>query len=209
MITGVGVAEVLGTDHVEELVLSDGRRLETTEVVLALGVIPAVDWLADSGLEIDNGIVCSAAGRASLPHVYAVGDAARWWHPLANEHRRIEHWTSAGEQARVVAANIVAGPDGPETELAKVPYFWSDQHGVMIQAFGFIGDGAESQVIKVKDRTVVLYSRRGRLVGALGFSAPRPLMRLRALIANRAPVADAVTLLQPEFANAEGVTGGR
>jgi hypothetical protein len=54
-----------------------------------------------------------------------------------------------------------------------------------------------------------LTTRCGRPAGPLGFSAPGPLMRLRALIADRAPVADAATLLQPELANAQGATGDR
>ena len=46
--------------------------------------------------------------------------------------RRHEHWTSAGDQAAVVARDILGAAPPPAT----VPYFWSDQFGLKIQLLG-------------------------------------------------------------------------
>jgi 3-phenylpropionate/trans-cinnamate dioxygenase ferredoxin reductase component len=197
VITGGSVASVDGAEHVEEVVLSGGRRLPARNVVLGLGVVPDVAWLAGTPIAVDDGIVCTAGGRTTVPGIYAVGDAARWWHPLARDWRRVEHWTTAADQAAVVAANIAAGapPDHDPHTLSEVPYFWSDQYDVKVQALGFLDPMADTDLIRPSGRTVVIYSQAGILTGVLGISAARSVMRLRTLIAARATRKEAVALL--------------
>ena len=195
IISGLAVADVLGETRVSGLRLADGREVPAEDVLLALGVVPDLDWLTGSGVQLEDGVVCDAGGRTSAPDVYAVGDVARWWHPLADGHRRVEHWTSAVDQAAVVAANIVSAPGEPVSELVEVPYFWSDQYDVKIQALGFIDAEADTDVLHTGERTVVVYSRDGLVTGVLGFSAARAVMRTRALIAERARLGKVVDLL--------------
>src|SRR4029453_5284927 len=74
--TGVVVTDVLGESRVAGVVLSDGSRIDADVVVVGIGVTPNTEWLEDSGLTLDDGIVCSASGEAA-PDVYAAGDVAR------------------------------------------------------------------------------------------------------------------------------------
>ena len=121
--------------------------------------------------------------------MWAVGDLARWQDPVSGRHSRIEHWTNAVEQAEVVAANLagVLGdePAGPLRTHAPVPYVWSDQYDVKLQAVGFPGpqDEVELLVVGKRERRLALYHRDGRLTGAVGFSAAAAVMKLRALLA--------------------------
>ena len=73
IMTGVGVSRIAGAKDVEFVELTDGRQIKTDTVVVAIGVIPATDFLEGSGLTIDNGIVCDASLRAA-PDVFAIGD---------------------------------------------------------------------------------------------------------------------------------------
>jgi 3-phenylpropionate/trans-cinnamate dioxygenase ferredoxin reductase subunit len=134
-------------------------------------------------------VLCDARGRTSLPGVYAVGDASSWWHPLAGRHVHVEHWTTTTEHAATVAKAVAGAAD---VELAEVPYFWSDQFGVKIQALGFVGPAEQVHVSHPRGRTVVLYGERGRVRGVVGFSAIPEVMRCRALISGAAQFADAV-----------------
>ena len=69
--------------------------------------MPNHGWLDSSGLLLDDGVVCDEFCRAvGQPGVHAVGDVARWRHPRHAERVRVEHWTSAVEQASCVAHNI-------------------------------------------------------------------------------------------------------
>ncbi|OBG92019.1 pyridine nucleotide-disulfide oxidoreductase, partial [Mycobacterium sp. E136] len=79
---GVGVAEVHGSDRVEKVVLGDGTELDADLVVVGIGSHPATEWLEGSGIKLDNGVVCDDHGRASAPHVWAIGDVASWRHNL-------------------------------------------------------------------------------------------------------------------------------
>jgi len=47
--TGVGVAELRGDTHVEQVVLSDGTELTADLVVVGIGSRPATEWLEGSG----------------------------------------------------------------------------------------------------------------------------------------------------------------
>ncbi|MGH3971168.1 MAG: NAD(P)/FAD-dependent oxidoreductase, partial [Mycobacterium sp.] len=91
--TGVGVAEVRGHGHVDSVVLTDGTEVTADLVVVGIGSRPATDWLDGSGIEIDNGVICDAAGRTSTPNVWALGDVASWRNPMGHQVR-VEHWSN-------------------------------------------------------------------------------------------------------------------
>ena len=177
--------------------LSDGSVIEGSNVVVGIGILPDVDWLAGSGVEIGDGIRCDGNGRTNVDHVYALGDAAQWWHPLAEEHRRIEHWTTTADQAAVVAATIMCSESEVAPALTAPPYFWSDQYDVKIQGMGFIDPSQDVELLRVRDRDVLLYSRDGILRGVVGFSIPAAVMRTKPLIERRATVGEALDLLTP------------
>ncbi|TCC03631.1 NAD(P)/FAD-dependent oxidoreductase [Kribbella soli] len=173
-----GVHLKLGT-AVTGLTDEDGRvtgvRLETGEVlpadvvVVALGAVPATDWLADSGLRLDNGVVCDARCRAA-EGIYAAGDVARWQHE--DSLLRLENRTNATEQAACVAANIL----GDAQPYRPVPYFWTDQFATKIQVHGRPSEAAEVTVAEGnldERRFVVHYRRDRRVVAVLGWNMPK------------------------------------
>jgi 3-phenylpropionate/trans-cinnamate dioxygenase ferredoxin reductase subunit len=192
---GIGVKEFEGARRVEAVVLEDGTRLPADIVVVGVGVSPATGWLADSGLELANGIVCDAACRTTrAPFVVAVGDVARWQNPLYGESMRVEHWTNATEQADVAAANLLAGPAGSRP-FTTAPFFWSDQYDRKIQFAGRSGPEDETAVVDgavAERRFVMLYGREGRLRGVLGMNRPRLVMKYRAMIRDGVPFDEAV-----------------
>ena len=183
----VGVAEVRGTDHVEQVVLSDGTELDADLVVVGIGSTPATEWLQDSGVELDNGVVCDDAGRTGTPHVWAIGDVASWRHPVGHQVR-VEHWSNVADQARVLVPAML-GKEIPAT--VSVPYFWSDQYDVKIQCLG--EPQADDTVHVVEDdgrRFLAFYERDGVVAGVVGGGMPGKVMKVRTKIANGAPIAD-------------------
>jgi NADPH-dependent 2,4-dienoyl-CoA reductase/sulfur reductase-like enzyme len=186
---GVTVAGFEGRDRVERVRLADGDAIDADVVVVGVGVAPETDWLAGSGLTLDDGVVCDATCLAA-PGVAAAGDVARWPNPLFDgESMRVEHWTNATEQG-VAAARRLLVEDASAAELFDpVPFVWSDQYDVKIQVVGVIRGDDEVAVVdgSLDDhKFVAVFGRGGRLVGALGFSRPRVVMQYRRLIAERA-----------------------
>jgi len=192
---GVGVDSFEGTDRIEALKLSDGSKVEADLVVVGIGVQPSVDWLASSGLTLNDGLVCdSYCAVMGADGIYVAGDAARWDHPLFGMSMRLENWTNAVEQGAAAARNLLRGPGNGET-YSPVPYFWSDQFGVKIQFVGVGGSSDEVQVMSGSTddhRFVAYYGRDDRLVGCLGFSQSKYVMQARKLIAAGTPFAEAV-----------------
>jgi 3-phenylpropionate/trans-cinnamate dioxygenase ferredoxin reductase component len=183
----VGVAEVRGTDHVEQVVLSDGTELDVDLVVVGIGSTPATEWLKDSGVELDNGVVCDDAGRTGTPHVWAIGDVASWRHPVGHQVR-VEHWSNVADQARVLVPAMM-GKEIPAT--VSVPYFWSDQYDVKIQCLG--EPQADDTVHVVEDdgrKFLAFYERDGVVAGVVGGGMPGKVMKVRSKIASGAPIAD-------------------
>jgi NADPH-dependent 2,4-dienoyl-CoA reductase/sulfur reductase-like enzyme len=182
------VAEVRGHRRVEEVVLDDGRSLHADVLVVAVGAVPATDWLTHSGIHLDDGVVCDAGlGVAGLSDVVAAGDIARWPHPdLGGALLRLEHWTNATEQAVAAARRLlhgsVAGPYVP------VPSFWSDQFGARLQCVGLPALADETRLVEgdpASGRFVAEFLRAGEIVGATASGAPRALLSYRQQLANR------------------------
>ncbi|MXX31945.1 MAG: oxidoreductase [Chloroflexi bacterium] len=187
------VADLLGDGRVEAVLLEDGSRIEADTVVVGIGVRPNVEWLADSGLTIGDGVICDQYCRAA-PMIYAAGDVARWPNGLfahfryANPQRtmRIEHWTNAVEQGMAAARNLLLeSRDEPLEAFAPVPYFWSDQHGLSIMASGITSPRDEFRLVHgtlESNRFAAIYGLRGYLTGVVAVGWPRMLRRYQAMI---------------------------
>lgn len=177
-------------------IVLDTDELEADVVIVGIGVAPATQWLADSGIELRDGVVCDetlAVRRldgSTAPWVAAAGDVARWWHPLFEEELRVEHWTNAAEQGALAAKNLLATAHGlPAEPSAEVPFFWSDQYTHRLQFLGRAHPDDDVEVVAgpgQDGRLLALYGRNGRLRGALGLDAPRWVMPMRRLLLGRA-----------------------
>ncbi|TMR98919.1 NAD(P)/FAD-dependent oxidoreductase [Nonomuraea basaltis] len=191
---GEGVGQVLSQAHLEHGVdlrtgvsvaavsdggvrLAGGELVEADEVLLAIGSLPNTEWLQGSGLTLADGLVCDEYSAAA-PDVYGAGDVARWHNPLFGTSMRIEHRTNAAEQGMAAARNLLH----PQARrpFAPVPYFWSDQYDMKIQAYGYLR-GHDAMAIVDGDlgerRFVAAYRTGDRLAGALGIGMPPKAMR--------------------------------
>lgn len=196
--TGVTITTLTGDDSGGVRAdLADGSSVSAAACVVGIGGRPRLDWLPD-GLDVDAGLRCGPTGRVTgLDAVWAVGDVALWADPVTGVQHRHEHWTSAGDQAAVVARDILGAAPVP----ARVPYFWSDQFGLKIQLLGR-PDGADEVLALHGDGlsggdvrgTVAGYLAGGRLVAVAGFGAARRVMRYRALVAAGAARAEVLEL---------------
>jgi len=190
---GVGVVGFEGSDRVEAVRLSDGTRIAADLVVVGIGVIPNVEWLTGTGLDLTEGVACDATCATKLPGVFAAGDVARWENPLYGAPMRVEHWTNAVEQGIAAAENLLAG-EGAQP-FASVPFFWSDQYDTKIQMAGRPLPTDDVRVVHGREgerRFVVLYGREDRLVAALGFNRARFIVGYRRAIGEGAGFAETV-----------------
>ena len=182
------------------LVLPGGGWLPADEVVTAIGVRPAVRWLAGSGVRLDNGVAVDERLRASAPGVYAAGDCASFASLRFGRRLRFEHWDVALHAPEVVAANVLGGDEVYD----PVPYSWSEQFGRMMQYAGYHGDAGRLVWRGDPDGApgpgsgpwTACWLAGERLVAVLAVDRPRDLLQGRRVIASGAPV-DATLVADP------------
>lgn len=183
------VTELGGRGRVEYVGTADGRRIPADAVVVGVGVVPSVEWLAGSGLRLTDGVVCDATLCAGPPGVYAAGDVASWEHPRYGPIRT-EQWTTAALQGQRAAANLLA-PDGTAEAFTPSPYLWSDQFGSRVQVLGLPSDEPLLRFGCCDDdptRWAVGWSRHGRLSGVMAFDWPEQIARLRGSVTRGDPI---------------------
>ena len=176
---GVAVTGPTGTDRVTGLELADGTTVEADVVVAGIGAVPAVDWLAGSGLDVSAGVVCSSTGATEVPGVWAVGDCSAWHDPRRGHPHRVEHWTDARDRPTIVAQDLLGLPTSP----LRAPYFWSDQYGVRLQFAGWHLGGEQVTVeagsAATGDLLAVYRDERGEPTAVLGMNQPKLFQRVR------------------------------
>jgi 3-phenylpropionate/trans-cinnamate dioxygenase ferredoxin reductase subunit len=182
---GAAVDELVTTQdgdrrRVTAVRLASGEELPADVVVVGVGAVPATDWMAGSGLTIDNGVHTSSGLVTSIPNVVAIGDVAAYTCADTGLRRRHEHWTNASDQAVVAVANLLAGHQ--VRDYRPSGYVWSDQYSGTLQLAGH--PGPDDEVVFVEGTPedgafVATYLRDGEVVAVFGLNSPKQFNRLR------------------------------
>ena len=161
-------------------VATDRGEFDADLVVSAVGTRPAVSWLDESGLALDNGILCDADGQA-LPAsgdpaagIHAIGDVASWATADGGRRRR-EDWTSAQRQGRHVARRVL-GLDPLTVGATEHDYFCTNQFGRRLQVLGTpVRDATLVQQVDDPDRNGAFYvlEKAGETVAWISVNRPR------------------------------------
>lgn len=188
--------------------LDGGEFIHADAALVGIGAVVNTEWLENSGLELENGVVCDSALRVvGHPNIYAVGDIARWRSAQRGSSLRLEHWTNAVDQARIVSRNIMNPGDPSDYETTE--YVWSDQYDWKIQVVG--RTGSEDVVMlgsEADQRVAALYSDDGvTLTGALIVNWPRALIETRRGVASGGSRSDLVERLSTQQARRSPAAG--
>jgi NADPH-dependent 2,4-dienoyl-CoA reductase/sulfur reductase-like enzyme len=181
------VAGFGGDDRLSYVETKSGLCVEAQLAVVGVGVVPNVDFLADSALALDNGVVVNQRFETEAPGVYAAGDVANFFDPLYSRQRRIEHWSNANYQGTEVGKALAGSGGGYDT----VSSFFSEVFGTTVKVFGDAGrfDALATEGSLASGTLLTTYGDGGRLVGALTVGAGDELEALlKELIAVQAPM---------------------
>ena len=181
-VSGVRLESVMQGRESIHLSLDGGRMIDVDLLLVAIGGVPATGWLRDSGVGAANGLDCDDQGRVlGSDGFVAAGDVARFADPWAvpsAEPRSFGHWDLALEQGRVAGRSLI-GATTPGMGTI-VPKFTSDHFGMHLQAVGALDAPGTTRTIesRISDREFVVTIRRGnRLVGAVGYNSPVPMIQ--------------------------------
>jgi NADPH-dependent 2,4-dienoyl-CoA reductase/sulfur reductase-like enzyme len=159
------VAGFGGDDGLSYIETKSGLRVEAEIAVVGVGVVPNVDFLANSGLALDNGVVVNQRFESPAPGIYAAGDVANFFDPLYGRQRRIEHWSNANYQGTEVG-KVLAGLGGGYDAVSS---FFSEVFGTTVKVFGDVSrfDELATEGSLASGTLLTRYGDGGRLVGAL------------------------------------------
>src|SRR6266566_2666977 len=122
-----------GVHRIERAIPRQGRRLACDFALVSVGIRPAVDALASSGVAVDNGVLVDELCRTNVPAVFAAGDVASHNHPLFGRIR-VEHYNNAEKQGAAAARSML----GIGAPYAYVHTFWSDQYDLKLEYVGHV-----------------------------------------------------------------------
>lgn len=160
--------------------LSDGRVLSADLVVSAAGDLPNTDWLSDSGLRIEGGLVVDERCQAA-PGVVAAGDVvARERAP--GSFRRTPHWSNAVVQGRAAASTLL---DPHAAAYVPDHYFWTEQFGLDVKIAGEPPLAGEPEVLEGDPRgrrALLRWAADGVTSAVVAINHRIPAARLRAMV---------------------------
>lgn len=132
----IGAASTRGIDgedgHVTAVV-TGSETIGADVVVIGAGAIPNVELAKAAGLTVDNGVLVDQALRTSVPEIFAAGDVANAYHPVADAHLRNEHWANAIAQGKAAAKSML----GQSVVFDDIPYFYTDQFDLGMEYSGY------------------------------------------------------------------------
>ena len=108
-------------DEVEEFVRSNGAvtkvltrkgvQIDADCVGVGLGLTMNTEIVAGTGIAVKTGIVCDDRLETGVKGVFAAGDIAEFYDPIAEMNYRMGTWNNAGAHGKVVAINMAGGDE--------------------------------------------------------------------------------------------------
>jgi len=195
VLDGQAAAAFEGAHRVEAVRPAPGASLRADLYVAATGVKPNIDYLADSGLDLDWGLRVDERLCTNLPDISAAGDVAETRDRLTGERRVHAYFPNAVEQGRVLAERLF----GLDTRYAGAESINSLRHlGLALVAAGV----PRGEALCLRDGPVLrkVYLEDGRIQGFRLAGDIRGAGVYRALMLKGADVrAYGMRLLDPGF----------
>ncbi len=130
-----------GNGHVKSVITNSGEEIACGFVGLTVGVSPNVDFLRQTDLEIDKGILVDDFLKTNIPDVYAIGDCVQIRNPL-NHRKPIEAVWYAGRMMGETVAQTICG-----IKMKYMPGVWFNSakfFDIEYQVYGQVNPSPES-----------------------------------------------------------------
>jgi len=162
---------------------------EVDLIIVGAGVRPNIEFLADSPVRTDRGILIDEHMQTNVPGIYAAGDVARGPTSFGETHQTHALWPTAVEHGRIAGENMAGH---------RIPYQGSlnmnvtEMFGITVASMGkFIEEqGSSAHLVKNPGSShyLKIVLRDGMPVGAVALGGAEDaviLGRLRPWIRNR------------------------
>ena len=179
--SGVDRFEVDDDGHVVATVDPNGDRFESDFVGIAIGLHFNVEFLQETPIKQEDGIVVDQYMQTSVDDVFAAGDITRFFDTITGDHQQNGSWGSAKTQGKVAGTNMAA--DEPVEEFRWVSSYSITHFDFPFLSFGHptIGDRSiERRYDDQEWRRIAL--KDGKVVGGVLIGNLAPQSTLKRLI---------------------------
>jgi NAD(P)H-nitrite reductase large subunit len=189
ILTGCSVAEIFGTkgEGVKGVILEEGGEISCSLVIKATGVVPNIELVRGTKVEVNRGILVNDHLETSVPSIYAAGDVAETF-DIARGYRFINaNWPNAHEQGRIAGLNMA----GKRTTYpGSIGMNSIVVYGVPIISMGLVEDRQGTRIRSNPEAHIYqkLVFKGDRLVGAILIGDISNTGLINDLIRNRTPV---------------------
>ena len=192
--SGVSKFEVDDDGHVEAAVDANGDRYPCDFAGVAIGLTFNTEFLRDTDIEQNNGVVVDQYMQTNVDDVYAAGDLTRFYDVLLGEHAQNGSWGSAKEQGRVAGTNMAADDEAETFE-------WVSSYSITHFDFPFLSFGhptlgdehAERRYSDTEWRRIAF--KDGQIVGGVLIGDLSPQSKFKQLMREQRVVADQAEVL--------------
>jgi NAD(P)H-nitrite reductase large subunit len=94
---------------ITKVVTKQGAEIAADVVGIGLGLTINTELVQGTPIEVGTGIKCDDRLETAVKGIYAAGDAAEFYDPIADMHYRMGTWNNAGAHGKVAAANMAGG----------------------------------------------------------------------------------------------------
>jgi NAD(P)H-nitrite reductase large subunit len=171
--------------------LSNDQTIEVDLVISATGVKPNIEFLKNSGLQIQTGILVNEQMQTSHPDIYAAGDVTESIDFCTGERIINAIQPNAADQASIAACNMAGGH---ATAVGSLQVNVLDTLGLISSSFGQWSGIQGGQHVERCNPDQYQYIRlefdQDRLIGATSLGMTDHVGAIRGLIQTRVALGD-------------------
>lgn len=131
--------EIIGDEkgQVKSIITNTGEEIACEFVGLTVGVSPNIDFLKDSGIACNKGVIVNEFLQTNVPDVYAIGDCVERSYDLPGRKNIEQVWYTGRMMGEVVAQTICDKP----SKYEPGPWFNSAKFfDIEYQTYGNVGN---------------------------------------------------------------------
>jgi len=109
---GADLKEILSdsSGRVKSVITGEGEEIPCEFVGLTVGVSPNIDFLKDTQLVVDRGVVVNQFLETNIPDVYSLGDCAQFTQPVMDRRPIEQVWYTGKIMGKALAQTICEKP---------------------------------------------------------------------------------------------------
>lgn len=158
-------------NQVSSVILNSGEEIKVDAVVVAIGVKPAIDFIKNTSIKINRGILVNDKMETSVKDIYAAGDVAEGQDMVYQDKRLGPIWISASEQGKIAGLNMAGKNESYKGKIIMNAISFMD---TKLISYGAVNPELEFKNVRflekeIKEKNIYrkLNLNENRLIGAI------------------------------------------